>query len=89
MPSVDPDSADYQQSLAMLGPGLADAVFKPFAEKRQPRTSTLVKGARAQGDSRVAAGSEAGRERDEAVRKSFEDPAVIEAKFRNLLAEPF
>ena len=73
----------------MLGPGLADSVFKPFAEKRQPRTSMLVKGARAQGDSRVAARPEARRERDEAVRKSFEDPAIIEVKYRTLLAEPF
>lgn len=81
---------DINKSLDIIGSSLAESVFRPFAEKRQPRTSVLVKGARAVGEMRVAVGSEKGRERDEAVAKSYEaDAAAIVAKFENLLREPF
>lgn len=89
MPFLDPNSAGHQASLELLGPGLAEKIFRPFAEKRQPRTSALVKAARAQGDSRVAAGVEAGRKRDEAVRAALRDPLVLHNKFGGLLREPF
>ncbi|KAH0494491.1 hypothetical protein TgHK011_001108 [Trichoderma gracile] len=93
LPNIFPDSQHEEEdkrSLAILGDNLAEAVFRPFAEKRQPRTSTLVKGARALGEVRVAVGSEKGRERDEAVAKSYEgNAAAIVVKFENLLKEPF
>ncbi|KAF7560974.1 hypothetical protein G7046_g3182 [Stylonectria norvegica] len=89
MPFLSPDSPDYEKNLALLGPGLSEAIFRPFAEKRQPRTSLLVKGARAQGDKRVASGAEGCRLRDEAIVASYKDPTIVAEKFDSLLREPF
>lgn len=89
MPFLDPAAENYDESLKLFGPGLAESIFKPFAEKRQPRTSALVKGARAQGDSRVTAGQEAGQVRDEALVAAFKDPSILDTKFSQLLVEPF
>lgn len=89
MPFLDSQAQGYQESLSVLGPGLAETIFKPFAEKRQPRTSALVKAARMQGDSRVVAGVEPGKRRDEAIKAAFKDPAMLETKFSQLLVEPF
>jgi salicylate hydroxylase len=94
LPDLSPGSQhedDINKSLEdVLRNNLAESVFRPFAEKRQPRTSTLVKGARALGEMRVAVGSDKGRERDEAVSRSYEgDAAAIVAKFENLLRQPF
>src|SRR6201999_4388806 len=44
LPYFVPGSEEYQTSLDKVGTGLTD-VFRAFAEKRQPRTSALVKGA--------------------------------------------
>ena len=66
------------------------AVFRTFAEKRQPRTAALVKGARVQGERRVVdAGPVACEERDEILRQQWNDEAVTEAKYDELLREPF
>lgn len=89
MPFLDPQSEAYDQSLEIFGRSLADTIFKPFAEKRQPRTSALVKGARAQGESRVALGQEAGQSRDEKIKAAFNNPTILENKFSHLLVEPF
>ena len=65
-------------------------IFAAFANKRQPRTAALVKGARAQGERRVVvAGPAACKERDEQVRQQWKDEAALEAKFEALLREPF
>ena len=89
MPFLAPESKDYEKNLKILGPSLSETIFRPFAEKRQPRTSLLVKGARAQGDRRVAAGAEACKQREEAIVASYQDPSVIADKFDGLLREPF
>ncbi|KAL7795118.1 hypothetical protein V8C37DRAFT_374556 [Trichoderma ceciliae] len=90
LPNVSPDSEDYKKSLEALGSTLSESIFHRFAEKRQPRTSALVKGARALGEKRVAMGSKRGRERDEAVAESYRgDAAAVVAKFEELLSQPF
>lgn len=89
MPFLDPQSPDYEHNLKVLGPELAQKVFRPFAEKRQPRTALLVSGARTQGDRRVVSGENACKERDAAITASYNDPTTIESKFVGLLREPF
>lgn len=89
MPFLSPESKDYEKNLKILGPGLSETIFRPFAEKRQPRTSLLVKGARIQGDRRVTAGDEACKQRDDAIIASYQDRSVIADKFDGLLREPF
>jgi len=65
-------------------------IFHTFASKRQPRTAELVKGARIQGDRRVVDGGPAAcEERDEILKKTWEDTAAAEAKYDFLLREPF
>ncbi|PON25844.1 hypothetical protein TGAM01_v205281 [Trichoderma gamsii] len=81
-------SKDIEGNIAALG-AISD-IFRPFAESRQPRTSVLVKGARALGEKRVAVGAERGKERDEAVAQSYQgDAAAIVEKFEGLLSQPF
>jgi len=63
------------------------SIFAKFAKLRQPRTAALVKGAHAQGV--VDGGPEACAERDERLRKRWEDAAAVEAKYDYLLKEPF
>ncbi|PTB67628.1 FAD/NAD(P)-binding domain-containing protein [Trichoderma citrinoviride] len=94
LPNLAPNSQHedgIDKSLNILrSSSLSESVFRPFAEKRQPRTSMLVKGARAQGEVRVAVGREKGRERDEMIAKSYEgNAAAVVAKFENLLKQPF
>ena len=94
LPNLAPNSQHedgIDKSLNILrSSSLSESVFRPFAEKRQPRTSMLVKGARAQGEVRVAVGRKKGRERDEMIAKSYEgDAAAVVAKFENLLKQPF
>lgn len=65
-------------------------IFQKFALKRQPRTSKLVKGARAQGERRVVtSGAAACLERDEAVRKGWLEVEAVGAKYDDLFREPF
>ncbi|KAK1245439.1 hypothetical protein MKX08_005068 [Trichoderma sp. CBMAI-0020] len=79
---------DFESNIAALG-AISD-MFRPFAEARQPRTSVLVKGARALGEKRVAVGAERGKERDEAVAQSYRGgAAAIVEKFEGLLSQPF
>ena len=66
------------------------AVFRTFAEMRQPRTAALVKGARAQGERRVVIGGpKACEERDEILRAQWKDETALETKLDALLREPF
>lgn len=65
-------------------------IFETFARLRQPRTATLVKGARAKGESRVIDGGlEACLVRDETLRKGWEDERVVETKYDALFREPY
>jgi salicylate hydroxylase len=83
--------------LSELLPNVCDGVdadelkraFKEFAEKRQPRTAALVKGARMQGEMRVAGGGEEGRTRDERLRDGWRDLDAVKAKWDGLLRGPF
>jgi salicylate hydroxylase len=63
--------------------------FKRYSDKRQARTSMLVKGARAQGELRVMAGEEECRQRNQKVRDMFANDRVIVAGLHNLYSEPF
>jgi hypothetical protein len=89
LPSLIPDAESYRHALTVLGPNLSDTIFKPYAERRQPRTSYLVKGARAVGEQRTAIGAEACRLRDEMVLKRFLDEALLASRMDELLREPF
>ncbi|KAF6824482.1 hypothetical protein CPLU01_10839 [Colletotrichum plurivorum] len=62
--------------------------FKAYAEKQQPHTSLLVKGARAVGNARVAA-PEFCAQRDAAVAKSMADRPGLQAKFDFTYSRPF
>jgi salicylate hydroxylase len=64
-------------------------VFLELVGKRQPRTKALVEGARKQGERRVVDGEEKCRERDEGLRRGWEDQAGVEARFDSLWKEPF
>lgn len=89
MPFLIPDAPDYKENLQTIDQGL-ERIFKAFAEKRQPKTSLLVKGARAQGERRVVTtGPNDCRKRDEAVAASWKDVDAIAAKYDSLCREPF
>jgi salicylate hydroxylase len=65
------------------------SIFAKFAEKRQPRTSALVRGARAAGEKRVVTTGKANCEaRDQRVIAEWKDTAAIEASFDALCSEP-
>lgn len=65
-------------------------VFAVFANKRQPRTAALVKGARVEGGRRVVVGgSVACKERDDLVRRRWIDEAALDSRFDPILKEPF
>lgn len=65
-------------------------IFEKFALNRQPRTSALVKGARAQGELRVCDGSTAAcSERDDIIRNRWKNVSAVEANFDGLYREPF
>ena len=64
--------------------------FQTFAERRQPRTSILVKGARIQGEKRVVLdGFDACQERNKNVAATWKDVSAISAKYDALCREPF
>lgn len=89
LPHLIPDDESYPEATSVLGARLTEAIFNPFAEKRQPRTSYLVKGARAMGEQRTATGKEACQLRDEMITKKFGDEALLASKLDELLKEPF
>lgn len=65
-------------------------IFAAFANKRQPRTAALVKGARVQGERRVVLGGpEACKERDGLIRQQWTDQAALEARYDAIMKEPF
>jgi salicylate hydroxylase len=86
---VSADGSDAQENLHELGRLLPD-IFQAFAEKRQPRTEALVKGARTQGQMRVVTGGpEACRERDRKITAAWKDLKAVAAKYDGLCKEPF
>ncbi|EFY85462.1 hypothetical protein J3459_006008 [Metarhizium acridum] len=89
LPDLASGDAHFEEAVAVLGPSLSDAIFKPYAEKRQPRTSDLVRGARAVGEQRIASGEEACMLRDESVMKKFADKGWLASRMDELLREPF
>lgn len=64
-------------------------VFLKYAEKRQPRTAMLTKGARAQGELRVTSGKEACEKRNEVIRAMWGDKEAVRKRFTMLFKEPF
>lgn len=84
-----PDCEVQGEKFEELETGNLKRVFLEFAEKRQPRTAALVRGARAQGERRVVDGEEACKARDEALRRGWEDLKGVEEKWDGLLKEPF
>ncbi|KAK0705635.1 hypothetical protein B0H67DRAFT_497403 [Lasiosphaeris hirsuta] len=90
LPAIDAQPDDYERVLESLqGESLSRNIFCPFAEKRQPRTSALVKGARVQGELRVSRDPQRCRERDALIRDMFKDAAAVETQYDSLLREPF
>ncbi|KID99048.1 Monooxygenase, FAD-binding protein, partial [Metarhizium majus ARSEF 297] len=89
LPDLTSADTRFEKAVAALGPSLSDAIFKPYAEKRQPRTSHLVRGARAVGEQRTASGEEACALRDELITEKFADEAVLASRMDELLREPF
>ncbi|KAG5927417.1 hypothetical protein E4U42_002289 [Claviceps africana] len=85
----DNDADSDADTVAPFGPGIAGTIFRPFAEKRQPRTAHLVRGARLQGDQRVVAGQESCRVRDGLIVDKFADSQQLADRFDELLREPF
>lgn len=65
-------------------------IFAGFAALRQPRTAELVRGARKQGENRVVdGGAEACEQRDERLRRKWDDKDAVNARYDFLLREPF
>ncbi|RAL07146.1 FAD-dependent oxidoreductase [Aspergillus homomorphus CBS 101889] len=78
-----------ERDSALRGVDLS-AVFRTFAEKRQPRTSMLVRDARRQGELRVVTDGPAKcRERDGRIAAAWENTAAMMDNFDRLLQEPF
>ncbi|KNG83919.1 hypothetical protein ANOM_008338 [Aspergillus nomiae NRRL 13137] len=88
MPCVEPGSVDYAGKLKSLDSDLP-SLFQAYAERRQPRTSALVKEARAQGDRRVVATPALCKQRDAVIAAAWSDPDAIRTKYETLLKEPF
>ena len=82
---------DVESSIeGVLASEVLNAVFGAFARLRQPRTSELVKGARAHGENRVVdGGPEECAARDERLRKGWADKEAVDRRYDMLLKEPF
>lgn len=73
-----------------IEPKSLQTIFRAYAESRQPRTSALVRGARAQVEKRVTSGAESCKRRDEAIREGWKDPVATKARYDRLfLGHPF
>lgn len=57
-----------------------ETIFSEFETVRIPRSSLLVQGARAQGESRVVQGVEACKARNDAIRELWKDPYALMEK---------
>lgn len=83
-------SSDNNQSIQEDLKARLPEIFQAYAEKRQPRTSALVKGARTQGQLRVVTdGPEACKLRNEKVAAAWKDLTAVAAKYDGLCREPF
>jgi salicylate hydroxylase len=81
---------DLTQSIPEGLNGRLSQIFKSFAEKRQPRTSAMVRTARTRGEMRVVTtGPDACRRRNEQVKADWKDADVVAAKYDALCREPF
>jgi salicylate hydroxylase len=65
---------------------LAEA-FRSFAQQRQPRTTALVRQARAQGEQRVVTGQVDLEQRDENIRRLWSDKTQLRRTFDDLFKE--
>lgn len=83
-----PDVSDSNEGEDLSTESLKE-VFLEVAGKRQPRTSALVQGARAQGERRVVDGEEQCGVRDEGLKRGWEDKVGVEKRFDSLWKEPF
>jgi salicylate hydroxylase len=84
LPDFDNASSGPMSTQALMG------AFAVFANKRQPRTAALVKGARVEGGRRVVVGGSAAcKERDDLVRRQWIDGAALDSRFDPTLKEPF
>ena len=57
-----------------------ETIFSELEAVRIPRSSAMVQGARAQGESRVVQGAEACKARNDAYRKDWSDPDAMMEK---------
>jgi salicylate hydroxylase len=89
MPFLIPNSEDFLKASEILGPRLADTIFQPYAEKRQPRALEMIREARAQGNLRVIADPEMCKSCDEMIAAWWKDSDAIAAKYDGLLREPY
>ncbi|KIW64572.1 hypothetical protein PV04_09497 [Phialophora macrospora] len=86
LPLAEDDSPAFLNDLKERLP----RIFKAYAEKRQPRTSALVQGARTQGQLRVVStGREACEERNRTVAAAWNDRDAIAAKYNGLCQGQF
>ena len=75
----------YNPSAAPPSTSTLETVFSELEAIRIPRSSALVKAARAQGESRVVNGAEECKARNDVVRDLFRDPNVILASMKNFI----
>lgn len=91
LPDLDPNQEheQFQSNFAKFERSLTE-IFRNLAEKRQPRTAALVKGARAQGQQRViTTGPEDCQRRDERIKVAWTDTDAVRQKYEGLLSQPF
>ncbi|OJJ94984.1 hypothetical protein ASPACDRAFT_55561 [Aspergillus aculeatus ATCC 16872] len=89
LPDLQQSSTSDAKTLHLGDVDLVE-IFRTFAQRRQPRTSRLVKEARRQGEQRVVVGGPARcRERNAGIAAAWKDPAALTANFDRLLQGPF
>ncbi|KAE8376133.1 monooxygenase FAD-binding protein [Aspergillus bertholletiae] len=88
IPLLEPGCGDYAEKLKCVSSSLPGC-FKAYAEKRQPRTSALVREARALGERRVVVTPALCQERDAAIAAAWSNPGAVRMKYERLLKEPF
>ncbi|GBE81426.1 FAD/NAD(P)-binding domain-containing protein [Sparassis crispa] len=68
---------------------LLSTIFTEFEQRRIPRTSALVKGARQQGENRVLHGVPACKKRNDAIREMYMDGSTLADSYKQAYSEPF
>ncbi|PIG83066.1 hypothetical protein AARAC_001242 [Aspergillus arachidicola] len=88
MPCINSGSADYAENSSQINSDLP-GFFQAYAESRQPRTSALVKEARAIGERRVVVTPALCKERDALIAAAWSNQDAIRTRYDTLLKEPF